>query len=293
MSIYSKILKICVDHNQNLVTNQHEYNNRYQLVDITCYCGVTYKINYRNLLNGIIHCTDRYKEYELYKLNRTKTKETILCANKECNKEFIHKNNKKYCSIICSVLIQKTEEYSNSITIVKIKNNTKLYPIICKVCNIEFKPKRFDIILCSRKCSQEYSRRDEYKEIAQRNGSAGGKISATVQGRRSKNEIYFAEKCEEYFGIENVTTNEACFEGFDCDIIIHKEKLAISYNGSWHYKQISKTQSLKQVQARDKVKEAIVTKYGYRFYVVKDMGKHDKNFVNQEFEIMLLFLMSY
>ena len=270
MSIYSKILKICVDHNQNLVTNQHEYNNRYQLVDITCYCGVTYKINYRNLLNGIIHCTDRYKEYELFKLNRTKTKETILCANKECNKEFIHKNNKKYCSIICSVLIQKTEEYrknmSNSITIVKIKNNTKLYPIICKVCNIEFKPKRFDIILCSRKCSQEYSRRDEYKEIAKRNGSAGGKISATVQGRRSKNEIYFAEKCEEYFGIENVTTNEACFEGFDCDIIIHKEKLAISYNG-------------------------IVTKYGYRFYVVKDMGKHDKNFVDQEFEIMLMCLM--
>jgi hypothetical protein len=171
------------------------------------------------------------------------------------------------------------------------KKPITLKNIICPVCNIEFHPKRFDIKLCSKKCSKEYSRRDEYKEIAQQNGSKGGKISATKQSRRSKNEMYYAEKCEEYFGKENVTTNEACFDGFDCDIIIHKYKLAVSYNGAWHYKQISKTQSLKQVQARDKVKEAIVTKYGYRFYIVKDMGKYDRDFVDQEFEIMLLCLM--
>jgi hypothetical protein len=171
------------------------------------------------------------------------------------------------------------------------KTPITLVPITCPICKITFQPKRSDTLLCSRKCSHEYSRRDEYKEIAQQNGSKGGKISATVQSRRSKNEIYYAEKCEEYFGKENVTTNEPCFDGFDCDIIIHKNKLAVSYNGAWHYKQISKTQSLKQVQARDKVKEAIVKKYGYRFYVVKDMGKYDRNFVDQEFEIMLLCLM--
>jgi hypothetical protein len=172
------------------------------------------------------------------------------------------------------------------------KKPVTLKNIICKVCNIEFKPRQSIVTICSRKCAQEYSRRDEYKEIAQRNGSAGGKISATVQSRRSKNEVYFAEKCEEYFGKENVTTNEACFDGFDCDVIIHKEKLAIAWNGQWHYKQISKTQSLEQVQARDRVKSAIITnKYGYRLYVIKDTGKYDRNFVDQEFEIMLMCLM--
>ena len=51
--------------------------------------------------------------------------------------------------------------------------------------------------------------------------------------------------------------------------------------------EISKTQSLEQVQARDRVKSAIITnKYGYRLYVIKD-----RNFVDQEFEIMLMCLM--
>jgi hypothetical protein len=172
------------------------------------------------------------------------------------------------------------------------KKPVTLKNITCPVCTIEFKPKRFDTKLCSRKCSQEYSRREEYKEIAKKNGSKGGKISATSQGRRSQNEIYFAEKCETYFGKENVTTNQAVFDGFDCDVIIHKEKLAIAWNGQWHYKQISKIQSLEQVQARDLVKSSIITnKYGYRLYVIKDTGKYDRNFVDQEFEIMLMCLM--
>jgi hypothetical protein len=236
-------------------------------------------LNYEYVSNYI-----KEKGYELLstEYNNTKSLLDMKCGN--CNqvyKQTYQNFVKGYYHPFC-----ENSKHIPSNRKLKVKN------ITCPVCSINFKQKRTDTKLCSIKCSQEYSRRDEYKEIAQRNGSAGGKISATVQGRRSKNEIYFAEKCEEYFGKENVTTNEACFDGFDCDIIIHKEKLAISYNGSWHYKQISKTQSLKQVQARDKVKEAIITKYGYRFYVVKDMGKFDKNFVDQEFEIMLLCLLN-
>lgn len=52
-----------------------------------------------------------------------------------------------------------------------------------------------------------------------------------------------------------------------------------------------KSQSLEQVQARDRVKTAVINKYGYRFYVIKDMGKYDRDFVDQEFEIMLMCLM--
>ena len=296
-TLFDKIVTFCTEQNQVVHTPRDDFKNKHQLLHLTCHCGVTYNVTWRNLMNNIIHCTERYKKFEKYKSDRNKPDpEPISCCNKDCMKEFISKNkNKKYCSIACSVYNTKTEEYKNNmrniINTIRVKNNTKLYPIVCKVCNIEFQPRMKIITMCSRTCSQEYSRREEYKEIAQKNGSKGGKVSATSQGRRSQNEIYFAEKCEAYFGKENVTTNEPYFDGWDADVIIHKEKLAIAWNGRFHYKQLMKSQSLEQVQARDRVKTAVINKYGYRFYVIKDMGKYDRDFVDQEFEIMLMCLM--
>ena len=75
-------------------------------------------------------------------------------------------------------------------------------------------------------------------------------------------------------------------------MIIHSDKIAILWNGAWHYKQISKTQSLKQVQARDIVKTAIIKKKEYAPYVIIDMGKYDKPFVKQEFAVFLLMRMA-
>lgn len=226
------------------------------------------------------------KGYELLSTEYTTSHSLLDMKCKECNniyKQTFSRFKQGYYHPFC----ENTDKilfggYKKPVT---LKNRT------CPVCNIEFKPKRFDIKLCSRKCSQEYSRREEYKEIAQKNGSKGGKVSATSQSRRSQNEIYFAEKCEAYFGKENVTTNEPYFDGWDADVIIHKEKLAIAWNGRFHYKQLMKSQSLEQVQARDRVKTAVINKYGYRFYVIKDMGKYDRDFVDQEFEIMLMCLM--
>ena len=165
------------------------------------------------------------------------------------------------------------------------KKPITLKPIICSTCSIEFQPKRTSTKLCSVKCARVFEQTSVYKENAVKNGQIGGKISATKQSKRSKNEVYFSELCENYF---EITTNEPYFDGWDADVIIHAKKLAILWNGAWHYKQISKTQSLKQVQARDKVKTAIIERYGYTPYVIKDMGKHNKAFVEQEFEIFLL-----
>ena len=160
-----------------------------------------------------------------------------------------------------------------------------LKPIICEICKNEFQPKRAETKLCSRECVRSLWQTDEYREIKRINGQKGGKISATLQCKRSKNEIYFSELCAKEF---DITTNEPYFDGWDADVIIHSEKIAILWNGIWHYKQIAKTQSLKQIQARDKVKTAIIKKYGYIPYVIKDMGRYNKAFVEQEFEIFKL-----
>jgi uncharacterized CHY-type Zn-finger protein len=169
------------------------------------------------------------------------------------------------------------------------KKSTRLKPIICGMCQNEFQPTRSSSKVCSMKCSQDIWKTDEYKAKAKINGQNGGKVSAQKQSRRSQNEIYFAELCSEYF---TITTNEQFFDGWDADVIIHSDKIAILWNGAWHYKQISKTQSLKQVQARDIVKTAIIKKKEYAPYVIIDMGKYDKPFVEQEFAVFLLMRMA-
>ncbi len=54
------------------------------------------------------------------------------------------------------------------------------------------------------------------------------------------------------------------------------------WNGAWHYKEISKKNSLLQIQNRDKIKLKEIEKFGYTPYVIKDMGKFNKDFVNEK-----------
>jgi len=169
------------------------------------------------------------------------------------------------------------------------KTPIRLKPILCPTCKKEFQPRMATKKFCTFECSQESWKTEEYKQKAKKNGQKGGKLSAQKQSRRSQNEIYFSELCQEYF---TITTNETFFDGWDADVIIHSDKIALLWNGIWHYKQISKTQSLVQVQARDKVKTAIIEKYEYAPFVIKDMGKYNKSFVDQEFAIFLLMRMA-
>ena len=110
-----------------------------------------------------------------------------------------------------------------------------------------------------------------------------GKKSAQVQSekRRSKNEIEFCKLWEEHF--HNVEHNKAIFNGWDADVIIHDIKYAILWNGKWHYEQIMPGTSLKQIQNRDSIKIKEILKMNYVPYVIKDLGKHKSDFVQEKF----------
>jgi hypothetical protein len=169
---------------------------------------------------------------------------------------------------------------------------SKVLPKNCPQCKIEFKPRQNSTKFCCKLCADNYKRGPEYKEQAKINGSKGGRISAESQQRRSKNETYFADLCIEYFGYENIKTNEPIFKddkgsGWDADIIILSKKIAILWNGPFHYKQIFKKQSLEQVQNRDKIKMKVIENNGYKNYIIKDLGKFNKNFVKEQFELFL------
>lgn len=150
-------------------------------------------------------------------------------------------------------------------------------PKTCTVCgNILPYDKRFRKTCC-----------DECKRIAL---STAGKNSASVSVKRSKNEIAFCELCENYFGKENVLHNEPMFNSWDADIIIPAHKLAVLWNGPWHYRKITADHSLEQVQNRDRLKIAEITTCGFTPYVIKDLSKANKNKVLTEFNLLLKYL---
>ena len=119
-------------------------------------------------------------------------------------------------------------------------------------------------------------------------GRKGGKKSAYVQRnvRRSKNEILFCKLCEGYF--KSVLHNEPIFNGWDADVIIDDYKIAVLWNGKWHYEDICG--GLKQIQNRDRIKISEITKCGYIPYIIKDTGKYNETFVKNEFEKLKNFM---
>lgn len=127
---------------------------------------------------------------------------------------------------------------------------------------------------CSRSCASSATGK-KYGRIA-------GRLSAQKMVRRSKNEILFSEMCAEKWA---VVCNEPMFDGWDADVAIPDIKVAVLWNGVWHYKdKIRPGHSLLQVQTRDQIKLKVIEKHGYKSYVVKDMGKHNPKFVKEEFD---------
>ena len=76
--------------------------------------------------------------------------------------------------------------------------------------------------------------------------------------------------------------------GRRCDI--EDYKIAILWNGPWHYKKITKKHSVEQVQNRDKIKISEIKNKGYIPYIIKDVGKYDKYFVETQFEKLLEYI---
>ena len=91
----------------------------------------------------------------------------------------------------------------------------------------------------------------------------------------------------------NIVTNKKMFDGWDCDVILLDHKIAIAWNGFYHYHQIWSHQPLYKVEIRDREKEKIFTKNGYIYYVIKDLGKHNKKFVKEQFEIFQMMQIDY
>lgn len=97
----------------------------------------------------------------------------------------------------------------------------------------------------------------------------GGKNSANKLCKRSKQEIELYQLCANQWS--DVTHNQPIINGWDADIIIPHAKLAILWNGPWHYREMPlKNHALKQVQTRDKIKQSELYKAGWTTLIFED-----------------------
>lgn len=115
--------------------------------------------------------------------------------------------------------------------------------------------------------------------------SLNGQRLVQFNNNRSKNEIHFANLCKTKF--DNVLENVVMFDGWDADVILPDLKVAALWNGNWHYIQIAKNRSLKQIQNRDRIKLKKIKEAGYISYIIEDRGKENKKFVQEQFDIFV------
>lgn len=207
------------------------------------------------------------------------------------------KSKKNFCSHSCAASYTNLGREKSQETRVKIskslldynsEHNEKRPVKICKVCGKEYHYKKnvSTKLCCSKKCSL-YLKTHKVDFMSSEQRELRSTISRKAvylqkKERRSKNEKYFCELCEKHF--KNVTHNIPKFNGWDADVIIDDVRIAVLWNGKWHYEKITQKHSVLQVQTRDKIKISEIKKQGYEPYVIKDMGSYDPQFVIDEFE---------
>jgi hypothetical protein len=98
--------------------------------------------------------------------------------------------------------------------------------------------------------------------------SSAGRKSAASRVTRSKDEIKLFTLCETEF---TCVANHIIADGWDADIVIPDHKIAILWNGPWHYKEMNlKNHSLAQVKNRDKIKTSLFESLGWTVLVFED-----------------------
>lgn len=207
------------------------------------------------------------------------------CANKRTHSEETkEKIRQSLIDLSESGVLKITDGKSRAINRQKHIEEYYKHPKLCKHCN--------GVIPYELRDKKTCGNADCIQALKDAGSRKGGTISAAKIVKRSKNEIAFCELCEEHFGVDNVLHNVVMFNGWDADVILLKEKIAILWNGPWHYRKIKSNHSVKQVQNRDKIKIKEIEKCGFTPYIIKDDSQKNSDIVIKEFDKLLRYINS-
>lgn len=249
------------------------------------------------------------RNHEASLLDRsTKSMRLVECQTPECQNAFtLFLSDKQYNNLLagkhkhfCSRCQKRARKARHARNIkIHFKQSLKTFHFRkCRVCKNYFL-ENGNVALCSAACKKLYAQdRARYlSEDARRKLSEAGRrsISKQFERRRSKSEILFCKFCEDHFS--KVEHNKSIFNGWDADVLLTDLRIAILWNGPWHYRNISKRKaaSLKAIQNRDALKRKEIQKAGWSLYVVKDIEKHRSQkkqfeFVQKHFERFVEFV---
>lgn len=197
-------------------------------------------------------------------------KTSKLCCSQQCaNKINIHRSEETRKKV--SETLKRKYAEGFIIHPKAIKNKA---PYTCSFCSKKFisKKKRST---CSKEC---------YKNLLPSIGRKGGRVTSSLEfhkRNRSSNEKMFFAKIKEL--CPDAIANKRLFDGWDADIIIPSQKLAIHWNGIWHYKPVMGNELLKRVQQKDKLRYEAIEKHGYKNYIIQDLGRMNEEKVTKEY----------
>lgn len=195
--------------------------------------------------------------------------ESTITYCKHCNSPLDYKKRKNtFCSPACSkhyndahTVRNHTQETKSKIKQARINapKQSKISYRNCIICNKLFiwhhnksGPNR----CCSTTCLQIHR-------------SNKARINPGLGTKRSKLEIELFELCKSHFN--TVLSNYKIIDNWDADIVIPEYKIAILWNGPWHYKEMHiGNHSLKQVQNRDKIKIKLFNSINWNVFVFED-----------------------
>jgi len=273
---------------QNAINTNKKLNQKYKikkslikriLFERICKnCGKKFYIYDYETRKQFPQCCSSFCAHSLSGKINSNGYKNVIC--KQCGKEF--EVNKHYAgNCVCDKCKQENKEklHQQKLEKTKLKKIIK-HKIIRKKFNKDNKKINKQIKPFIRHLSEE-----SLQKLRE-----AGKKSAQKQAeiRRSKNEIEFCKLCENYFN--NVEHNKPIFNGWDADVIIHDIKFAILWNGKVHYEPIFGQANFNRVINRDKIKLKEIQNAGYISYIIKDVGKHNDNFVNEKFIEFIKYL---
>jgi hypothetical protein len=221
----------------------------------------------QNALIGTVKGNLKKKELaELRKIEYNKNPKLCECCFKPI--EYKKKHTNKFCSHSCRATynnkLRKPRTLESRLkTSEKLKSfkrtgqGWKIEYKNCYICNKLF-VKRVSVAkkTCSDVCKKQLC-------------SINGRKNAMNTIKRSKDEIKLYELCKAKF--KNVENNKVIKDGWDADIVLADFKIAILWNGPWHYKQLKiSNHSLLQVQTRDRIKKKLFEDNGWKVLIFED-----------------------
>lgn len=251
----------------------------------TCQSNGQRRIHLVNVVCALCHCEFILNKKDYNK--RSKNSRNLYCSKSCANKHNFH-NRRFDLDKIKNARNRSIEAYkakidnADHVVFHRKKLRVADKKLVCMVCL-----KTFFHCVASKKICSDNCRDIRRKQIGHIGGSKTSALPFHIRSRSSNEKIMFTKILEIY---PDAISNKRMFNGWDADIIIPSLKLAIHWNGPWHYKSIMGNELLHRVQEKDELRYKAIQDFGYCNYVIEDLGKMSIEKVEFEFNKFLQYV---